>query len=76
MLKIYLYYFLGKTEISLANEVAEHDLKVEQLVSSPLNSVIEQDLPNIAKAKKQLNRLLSERDNATTRYQVWFPRIF
>lgn len=62
--------YTGKTEKFLANEIAEHELKVEQLVCAPLSAISEADLPAIMKAKKQLNRLLSEKESATSRYNV------
>lgn len=65
-----IFYFIGKTEKSLANEIAEHEVKVEQLVCAPLSVIYEQDLPAIMKAKKQLSRLISERDSAASRYHV------
>ncbi|XP_077293694.1 uncharacterized protein LOC143916453 [Arctopsyche grandis] len=63
----------GKIEINLANEIADHDIRVEQLVCSPLNSAIDQDLPNISKAKKQFYRLLSEKDSTSNRLNSLRP---
>ncbi|XP_026747603.1 rho GTPase-activating protein 17-like [Trichoplusia ni] len=51
-----------------ANEIAEHELKVEQLVCAPLTSISDQDLPAIMKTKKQLSRLMSEKETAASRY--------
>ncbi|CAG5031831.1 unnamed protein product [Parnassius apollo] len=64
----YILYECGKTEKFLANEIAEHELKVEQLVCAPLSAISEQDLPAIMKAKKQLSRLISEKESATSKY--------
>ncbi|XP_075973360.1 uncharacterized protein LOC142974750 [Anticarsia gemmatalis] len=64
----YILYECGKTEKFLANEIAEHELKVEQLVCAPLSAISETDLPAIMKAKKQLNRLMSEKESAASRY--------
>ncbi|KAH9630739.1 hypothetical protein HF086_010680 [Spodoptera exigua] len=64
----YILYECGKTEKFLANEIAEHELKVEQLVCAPLTTISDQDLPAIMKAKKQLSRLMSEKESATSRY--------
>lgn len=64
----YILYECGKTEKFLANEIAEHELKVEQLVCAPLTTISDQDLPAIMKAKKHLNRLMSEKESATSRY--------
>lgn len=65
----YILHECGKTEKFLANEIAEHELKVEQLVCAPLSTISDQDLPAIMKAKKQLSRLISEKESATSRYQ-------
>ncbi|XP_026725108.1 rho GTPase-activating protein 92B-like isoform X2 [Trichoplusia ni] len=64
----YILYECGKTEKLLANEIAEHELKVEQLVCAPLTSISDQDLPAIMKTKKQLSRLMSEKETAASRY--------
>lgn len=64
----YILFECGKTEKFLANEIAEHELKVEQLVCAPLSAISETDLPAIMKARKQLNRLLSEKESAASRY--------
>lgn len=64
----FILYECGKTEKYLANEIAEHELKVEQLVCAPLSAISDTDLPAIIKARKQLNRLLSEKESATSRY--------
>ncbi|KAM3964418.1 LOW QUALITY PROTEIN: rho GTPase-activating protein 44 [Aphomia sociella] len=65
----YILYECGKTEKFLANEIAEHELKVEQLVCAPLTTISDHDLPAIMKAKKQLTRLINEKESATSRYQ-------
>lgn len=65
-------HFTGKTEKFLANEIAEHELKVEQLVCAPLTTISETDLPAIMKAKKQLGRLMNEKESAASRYNVSF----
>ncbi|XP_022130817.2 rho GTPase-activating protein 44 [Pieris rapae] len=64
----YILYECGKTEKFLANEIAEHELKVEQLVCAPLTTISETDLPAIMKAKKQLSRLMNEKESAASRY--------
>ncbi|XP_050670979.1 rho GTPase-activating protein 44-like [Leptidea sinapis] len=64
----YILFECGKTEKFLANEIAEHELKVEQLVCAPLTAIGDQDLPAIMKAKKQLSRLISEKESAASRY--------
>ncbi|XP_045497722.1 rho GTPase-activating protein 92B-like [Colias croceus] len=64
----FILHECGKTEKFLANEIAEHELKVEQLVCAPLTAISDTDLPAIMKAKKQLNRLMSEKESALSRY--------
>ncbi|XP_041978014.1 rho GTPase-activating protein 44-like [Aricia agestis] len=64
----YILHECGKTEKFLANEIAEHELKVEQLVCAPLTAIGDQDLPAIMKAKKHLSRLISEKESALSRY--------
>lgn len=70
----YILYECGKTEKFLAKEIAEHELKVEQFVCSPLSNISEQDLPAIMKAKKQLTRLISEKESAASRYSHLLER--
>ncbi|XP_013199854.1 rho GTPase-activating protein 44-like isoform X2 [Amyelois transitella] len=65
----FILHECGKTEKFLANEIAEHELKVEQLVCAPLTIISDQDLPAIMKAKKQLSRLISEKESAASKYQ-------
>lgn len=67
---IFYLLIVGKTEKFLANEIAEHELKVEQLVCSPLTVISDQDLPAIMKAKKHLTRLISEKESAANKYHV------
>ncbi|XP_039753813.1 rho GTPase-activating protein 44-like [Pararge aegeria] len=64
----YILHECGKTEKFLANEIAEHELKVEQLVCSPLAAISDHDLPAIMKAKKHLSRLINEKESALSRY--------
>ncbi|XP_072932102.1 rho GTPase-activating protein 17-like [Epargyreus clarus] len=70
----YILHECGKTEKFLANEIAEHELKVEQLVCAPLTAISEQDLPAIMKTKKQLSRLISEKESALSRYNHYLER--
>ncbi|XP_053607107.1 rho GTPase-activating protein 44-like isoform X2 [Plodia interpunctella] len=65
----FILHECGKTEKFLANEIAEHELKVEQLVCAPLTTISDQDLPAIMKAKKQLSRLINEKESAASKYQ-------
>ena len=68
-----LRYILSKiaaTEISLAKETADHDVKVEQIVSAPIQLLLENEIPNMLKVKRNLTKAISERDSVTSRFQV------
>ncbi|KAF2897952.1 hypothetical protein ILUMI_08227 [Ignelater luminosus] len=57
-------------ELELAKEQADHEVKVEQMVSAPLQNVIENDLPNILKHKRNLNKYILDKDSASNRYHA------
>ncbi|XP_058797155.1 rho GTPase-activating protein 44-like isoform X2 [Phymastichus coffea] len=59
----------GKAQIALANEAVDHEAKVEQYVSVPLQNILETDVPNILKYKRNLQRLILDMDSTRTRYQ-------
>lgn len=71
----------GQVEIELAKELADHEVKVEQMVSVPLQGVVEGDLPNILKHKRNLNKYILDKDSASNRYHVstycqnWATRV-
>ncbi|XP_014481343.1 PREDICTED: rho GTPase-activating protein 44-like isoform X2 [Dinoponera quadriceps] len=58
----------GRAQMSLANETVEHEAKVEQYVATPLQHILETDVPNILKHKRNLARLTLDMDSARTRY--------
>lgn len=60
----------GKVLIDLAKELTEHESKVEQMVSSPIQAVLESDIPAILKTKRTLSKLVLDKDSANNRYQV------
>lgn len=60
----------GQAEQDLAKEQAEHEIKVEQMVSSPLQQVLDNDLPNILKQKRNLSKYILDKDSASNRYNV------
>lgn len=60
----------GQAEQDLAKEQAEHELKVEQLVSFPLQQVLDNDLPNILKHKRNLSKYILDKDSANSRFNV------
>ncbi|XP_043258797.1 rho GTPase-activating protein 44-like [Colletes gigas] len=59
----------GRTQIHLANETIEHEVKVEQYVASPLQHILDTDVPNILKHKRNLAKLILDMDSVRTRYQ-------
>lgn len=59
----------GKAQVALANETVEHETKVEQYVSAPLQHILETDVPNILKHKRNLTKLILDMDSARARYQ-------
>lgn len=58
----------GRVQMSLANEAMEHEAKVEQYVAAPLQHILDTDVPNIMKYKRNLHRLILDMDSARTRY--------
>ena len=58
----------GRVQLSLANEAVEHEAKVEQYVATPLQHILDTDVPNILKHKRNLHRLTMDMDSARTRY--------
>lgn len=60
----------------MAKEIAEHEVKVEQMVYAQFHSVTEQELPSIAKAKKHLTKCINDRENANSRYLVSIILLF
>ncbi|KAK0081913.1 hypothetical protein PV325_011383 [Microctonus aethiopoides] len=59
----------GRAQVALANETVDHEIKVEQYVAAPLHHILETDVPNIVKHKRNLARLTLDMDSARTRYQ-------
>lgn len=58
----------GRAQMSLANETVEHEAKVEQYVAAPLQHILDTDIPNILKHKRNLARFTLDMDSARTRY--------
>ncbi|XP_017765751.1 PREDICTED: rho GTPase-activating protein 44-like isoform X2 [Eufriesea mexicana] len=59
----------GRAQMHLANEAIEHEAKVEQYVAIPLQHILDTDVPNILKHKRNLARLILDMDSVRTRYQ-------
>lgn len=60
----------GKLQIALANEVVDHEARVEEKVVTSLHAVSEGEVPNIQKLKRNLAKLILDMDSARTRYQT------
>ncbi|CAL7940842.1 unnamed protein product [Xylocopa violacea] len=59
----------GRAQMYLANEAIEHESKVEQYVAIPLQHILDTDVPNILKHKRNLARLILDMDSVRARYQ-------
>ncbi|XP_021935653.1 rho GTPase-activating protein 44-like isoform X3 [Zootermopsis nevadensis] len=57
----------AKIEMNLANEVLDHEMQVEQLVVTPLQQMLDNDVP---KHKAKLSKFTLDMDSARTRYQT------
>ncbi|OXU23218.1 hypothetical protein TSAR_001023 [Trichomalopsis sarcophagae] len=58
----------GRAQVALANETVDHEAKVEQYVAAPLQHILETDVPNIIKHKRNLQRLILDMDSTRARY--------
>lgn len=58
----------GNAQLLLAHESIEHETKVEQFVTTPIQQILETDVPNIIKHKRNLAKLTLDMDSARTRY--------
>lgn len=61
----------GRLQMALANEVVEHEARVEEKVVTLLHTVSEGEVPNIQKLKRNLAKLILDMDSARTRYWSW-----
>ena len=64
----YTFAECGRAQIALANEIVEHESKGEQHVATPLQQILDSDVPNILKHKRNLQRLILDMDSTRTRY--------
>ncbi|XP_067014084.2 rho GTPase-activating protein 44 [Anabrus simplex] len=60
----------GKVEQDLASAELEYEIEVEQIVMAALQMVLEKDIPNIMKHKRNLSKVILDMDSARTRYQT------
>lgn len=58
----------GHAEKSISEESMEHDHRVEQHVIAPLQSVLDTEIPNIIKLKRNVTKVCLDMDSAKTRY--------
>lgn len=58
----------GQAEKTLAEENAEHDHRVEQHVVTPLQNVLENEIPLIVKHKRNVTKVCLDMDSARARY--------
>ncbi|XP_046408853.1 rho GTPase-activating protein 44-like isoform X2 [Ischnura elegans] len=66
----YILAHCGKAETTLAGEVVDHDLRIEQEVLNPIMQILETEVPNILKHKRNLAKLILDMDSARTRHQT------
>lgn len=62
----------GTIEQNLAKEYADHEKQVEELVSAPIQTLLDNDFPNILKQKRNLSKYILDKDSASNRYHVSF----
>ncbi|KAL1518052.1 hypothetical protein ABEB36_001735 [Hypothenemus hampei] len=68
MLLQHILKIAAPVEMELAKEFAEHESKVEELVYTPLQKVIDHELPSILKQKHNLKKYCLDMDSANSRY--------
>lgn len=56
----------------LAREYADHEKQIEDLVSAPIQLLLESDFHNILKQKRNLSKYILDKDSASNRYHVSF----
>lgn len=66
----------GSIEQQLAKEYAEHEIKVEDLISIPIQKLIDSEFPSILKYKRNLSKYSLDKDSTNSRYQVSLIVIF
>lgn len=60
----------GKSNIASARNVLQYEVEVEKLVLEKFLDILENDIPNITKLRKNLSKLTLDYDSAKTRYQA------
>lgn len=54
----------------LSRELLNHELDIEKQCLGALTSILETDIPNVLKSRKQLNKATQDMDNYRQRYQA------
>ncbi|XP_076365967.1 rho GTPase-activating protein 44-like isoform X1 [Tachypleus tridentatus] len=54
----------------LGKEILEYEISVEEHLLTPIGEFLENDIPNISKLRKHLNKLTLDMDSARSRYQA------
>ncbi|RWS11466.1 rho GTPase-activating protein 44-like protein [Dinothrombium tinctorium] len=60
----------GDISKMIGQEMTNYELEVERQCLSQLNSLLENDIPNVYKVRKQLNKATQDRDNYRQRFQT------
>ncbi|KAI0223519.1 Rho GTPase-activating protein 44 [Lamellibrachia satsuma] len=60
----------GDAQGNLAHSLVNYEIAVETKVTSPIQQLLENEIPTIQKLRKQLSRLTLDMDSVRTRYQT------
>jgi len=58
----------GQIEMKLGQAVVEFEVKIEDYVLKPLQNLMDNDLPNIYKLKRQLSKYTADMDTAKAKH--------
>ncbi|XP_060065343.1 rho GTPase-activating protein 44-like isoform X2 [Ylistrum balloti] len=65
-----MFQMCGECESNLASNALQYEIDVEAKVLGPLQEMFDNDLPGIAKCKKQLSKLTLDMDSARSRWNT------
>ncbi|XP_033739440.1 rho GTPase-activating protein 44-like isoform X2 [Pecten maximus] len=65
-----MFQMCGECESNLASNALQYEIDVEAKVLGPLQDMFDNDLPGIAKCKKQLSKLTLDMDSARSRWNT------
>ncbi|XP_052266116.1 rho GTPase-activating protein 44-like isoform X4 [Dreissena polymorpha] len=63
-----MYQMCGECQTLLAKNHLEYEQEIEKTVLEPIHDIIENEIPNIAKLKKALNKVTLDMDSAKNRW--------